>query len=133
MRKIPDFEFWLRMSKVGPFLRVPQTLAEYRVHADSTAIRPLPVERTMEIVNTMREYWGSAQGPAMRYSMSRAHYKAARHHAASGRVAAALGQFAMAAKFRPKTLVSVSSWRGLMSGFALRLVNRSGRLGSMFR
>lgn len=133
LRKIPDFEFWLRMSKVGPFVRVPETLAEYRVHADSTAIRPLPVERTMEIVNTMRDYWGTSRSPEMRYSMSRAHFKAARHHAMSGRYVATLAQFAQAVRYRPKTLVSLSSWRSIFSGFALRLVSRSGRLGSMFR
>ena len=32
LRQVPDFEFWLRASTLGPFLRVPYVLAEYRIH-----------------------------------------------------------------------------------------------------
>jgi glycosyltransferase involved in cell wall biosynthesis len=133
LRKIPDFEFWLRVSRVGSFFRIPETLAEYRVHEESTAIRPLPIERSMEIVDTMRAFWGSENSASSRYSMSRAHFKAARNHAQSGRVIAAFTQFLAAARLRPKTLVSVSSWRGLLASFLLRLTNRFGRLSALLR
>jgi glycosyltransferase involved in cell wall biosynthesis len=133
LRKIPDFEFWLRASRIGPFLRVPQTLADYRVHEESTAIRPLPYDRSMEIVETMRAYWQGDHGAAARFSMSRAHFKAARNHAQSGRVGDAFAQFWQAARFRPKTLVSLSSWRGLLASFLLRLTSRYGKLSARLR
>jgi glycosyltransferase involved in cell wall biosynthesis len=34
-----DLDFWFRAVLVGPFLRVPETLATFRVHDDSTSVR----------------------------------------------------------------------------------------------
>lgn len=129
LRKIPDFEFWLRAARFGPFLRVPQTLSEYRVHEESASIRPLPNERSMEIVNTMRAYWqnDTRNAPARR-SIARAHYSAAKSHAQSGRVFAALGQFWAACRLRPRHLIQRSAWRGLGSAFLIHLASRSGRI-----
>jgi glycosyltransferase involved in cell wall biosynthesis len=132
--KIPDFEFWLRASRLGRFMRVPMTLGQYRVHENSTAIRPIPVERTMEIVRTMATHWkGRESQPSARYAMARAHLKAAQSHGQSGRPLMALAEFLRAASLRPKTLVSVSSWRTLLGGIALRFVNRFGWLSARLR
>jgi len=133
LRKIPDFEFWLRAARLGPFIRIPQVLAQYRVHEESASIRPVPVERTMEIVDTMRDYWKGEDSPLARRSLASAHLKAAKSHAQSGRVLYALGQFWAAARYRPKTLVSVSSWGKLLAGFGLRLTSRFGQLSARLR
>ena len=133
LRKIPDFEYWLRAGRVGSFLRIPEVLAQYRVHAESTAIRPIPAERTMEIVDTARAYWGGDNGASARASFASAHLKAAKSHAQSGRPLAALGQFARSIRYRPKNLVSVSAWGKLMSGLALRFTSRFERLSAMLR
>jgi len=134
LRKIPDFEFWLRASRMGPFLRVPETLAQYRVHEESTAIRPLPYDRSMEIVETMRAFWKDDPGaPSARRSLAAAHLKASKSHAQSGRVGHAVRDFLAAARYRPKTLVSISSWGKLLSGFGLRLTSRFGYLSARLR
>lgn len=134
LRKIPDFEFWLRASRSGPFLRVPQTLSEYRVHEESASIRPLPYERSMEIVNTMRAYWGDdANSESARRSIARAHYSAAKSHAQSGRALPALVQFWAACRLRPRYLVQRSSWRGLLSSFQLYRDSQSGRITGLRR
>lgn len=36
IRFSPDFEFWLRVATLGPFRRVPETLAHYRWHEGMT-------------------------------------------------------------------------------------------------
>ena len=36
-RYVADFDFWLRAGLLGPFARVPETLAKYRWHAGSTS------------------------------------------------------------------------------------------------
>lgn len=129
LRKIPDFEFWLRASTFGPFLRVPETLSEYRVHEESASIRPLPYERSMEIVNTMLAYWQhDTRGESARRSVARAHYSAAKSHAQSGRVMAALGQFFRACRLRPRHLIQRSAWRGLLSAFLIYRACRSRRI-----
>jgi len=129
LRKIPDFEFWLRAARLGPFLRVPHALGEYRVHEESTAIKPLPYERSMEIVRTMRAYWkdDTSSAPA-RQSIGRAHYAAAKNHAQSGRLLAAAGQFFSACRLRPRQLVQRSAWRGLFSAFLIYHDSQSGRI-----
>jgi len=133
LRKIPDFEFWLRAARLGPFMRIPQVLAQYRVHEESASIRPVPVERSMEIVDTMKAYWGAANNTLARLSLASAHLRAAKSHAQSGRPGDALTQFWRACLYRPKTLISFSAWRGLFSSFALRFFNQSGRVSARLR
>lgn len=133
LRKIPDFEFWLRAARLGPFLRVPQVLAQYRVHEESSSIRPIPIERSMEIVETMRTYWAGETKGTARLSLASAHLRAAHSHAQSGRILRAFAQFGMAAKYRPKTLVSASAWRGLLAAYAMRVVGRFGNLSARLR
>ena len=36
-RYVADFDFWLRAGLIGPFKRVPKTLATFRSHSDSTS------------------------------------------------------------------------------------------------
>lgn len=133
LRSIPDFEYWLRAGRVGPFLRIPQVLAQYRVHEASTGIRPIPVERSMELVDAMNRYWAGADTPAARASYASAHLRAAKSHAQSGRVVSALTQFARSIQYRPKNLVSITAWQRLLSGFALRFLSRFGRLSAALR
>jgi len=133
LRKIPDFEYWLRAGRVGPFVRVPEVLAQYRVHEESTAIRPIPPERSMEIVETVRAYWAGTHSASTRASFASAHLGAAKSHAQSGRVLAALGQFRRSIGYRPKNLISLSAWRKLLSGFGMRYLSRFGRLSAMLR
>ena len=134
LRKIPDFEFWLRAARLGPFLRVPHALSEYRVHEESASIRALPYDRSMEIVTTMRAYWKhDLSSASARRSIGRAHYSAARSHAQSGRPLAALGQFLAACRLRPRQIVQRSAWRGLISAFALHRESRSGAVTGLRR
>lgn len=133
LRKIPDFEYWLRAGRVGPFVRIPQVLAQYRVHEESTAIRPVAPERSMEIVETVRAYWTDAHSASARASFASAHLHAAKSHAQSGRFLAALDQFRRSIRYRPKNLVSISAWRKLLFGFAMRYASRFGRLSAKLR
>jgi glycosyltransferase involved in cell wall biosynthesis len=129
LHKIPDFEFWLRAARFGPFLRVARTLSEYRVHEESASIRPMSRERTMEIVDTMRSYWdGDAGSRSARRSISRAHYVAAKLHAQSGRIWASLGQFWSACRLRPIYLIRRSAWLGLWSGLLIHRASLAGRI-----
>lgn len=37
-RHLADLDFWLRVGFLGPFARIPQTLATFRVHDDSASV-----------------------------------------------------------------------------------------------
>lgn len=133
LRKIPDFEYWLRAGRIGRFARVSKVLAQYRVHEESMAIRPIAHEQSMEIVTTVQAYWLGEYSASSRASFASAHLGAAKSHAQSGRVVAAFGQFRLSIGYRPKNLVSISAWRKLLSGFGMRYASRFGRLSALLR
>lgn len=35
LRRMPDYDFWLRVGLQGPFVRIPSVLAQFRIHAAS--------------------------------------------------------------------------------------------------
>ena len=37
-RYVADLDFWFRAGLLGPFMRIPETLATFRVHADSATV-----------------------------------------------------------------------------------------------
>jgi glycosyltransferase involved in cell wall biosynthesis len=134
LRKIPDFEYWLRASNLGSFHHVDALVGLYRVHEESTAVRPVPPARSREITDTMHRYWaGKEQTPSARKALSRAHLMAARSHAQSGRPFDAIGEFVRSIRYQPRTLISRSAWIALTSAFMLRLVNRHGWLVARLR
>ena len=129
LQQIPDFEFWLRAVRFGPFLRVPGSLSEYRVYEESGSIRPVTYERTVEMVNTMRAYWNNdVSSDGARRSISHAHSLAAKLNAQSGRPLAALGQFWKAGQLRPRQFVQRSAWRRLVSAFLIYRASQAGRI-----
>lgn len=121
LRQVPDFEFWLRAAGQGSFIRVPQLLAEYRIHEGSASFRVMPEARAEEIVRVMQAYWAArpAQADAVR-SMARAYSFAAKNHGQSGRVGAALKCLGQALRRRPALALDLGVWRQLLVGLLRR-------------
>ena len=53
LRQIPDFEYWIRLSRYGDFKRMPKVTASSRVHEKSQSFRQISVERAMEPVHSI--------------------------------------------------------------------------------
>lgn len=121
LRQIPDFEFWLRASRQGTFIRVPEVLAHYRVHEGSASFRPTTKERSMEIVHVMEEFWAGQAGANVNHSMASAHLLAAKSHAQSGRLVTGVGHWCRSIQKRPEALFSLFTWRALFSGLLRRI------------
>lgn len=119
LRQVPDFEFWLRASRHGDFVRVPELLAGYRVHEGSASFRPVSAERCEEIVRVTERHWQSRPGPQAREAQARAHVLSARLHAQSGRLRVALGHMRRAASCSPRQALQPGNWRMVVAG-ALR-------------
>ncbi len=121
LRQVPDFEFWLRASHEGPFLRVPQLLAEYRIHEGSASFRPMTPARAEEIVGVVQAHWADkpGSGPAHR-ALAKAYGIAAKNHGQSGRMGDALRAFARALRLRPSMAAELSVWRQLLVGMVRR-------------
>lgn len=121
LKQVPDFDFWLRASRLGGFVRVPQMLAEYRIHDGSASFRMMSRQRADEIIGVVDAFWRQSPGKAQRRARSNALTLAGKNHAQSGRAFAALTRFAQAASLAPSLLLQGGTWRRLLSGFARRL------------
>lgn len=127
LRQVPDFEFWLRASRIGHFLRVSEVLAHYRVHEGSASFRPTSAERSMEIVDVMTAYWGDQDNALARRSLSTAHLFSAKSHAQSGRYLSSLLQCKKSIAFVPYSIFYLSFWRTIASGLLRRLAHKIRR------
>jgi len=131
LRQVPDFEFWLRAVQLGGFCRVPQALAEYRLHEGSASFRVIPETRAEEILGVMREFWARhVTRDGADTSMARALSIAAKNHAQSGRVLPALRRFRQALALHPRLALEPGIWRQLLVGFARRSYYKLKLLGS---
>lgn len=120
LRQVPDFEFWLRTSRFGDFLRVPEVLAHYRIHEKSASFRPISTERSMEVVRVMTGYWNGSKSPEARRSVATARLIAVKNHFQSGRLKDGLKQFYTAFCSCPSVLLNGMTWRMLSSGLFRR-------------
>jgi len=116
LRQVPDFDFWLRASRFGSFVRVPQSLARYRIHEGSASFRPISRERSDEIVRVVTAFWGAIDRPGARRSIGTAYVLAAKNHTLSGRFKVGIVAFLASIKLNPANALSASAWRALMSG-----------------
>jgi len=126
-RQVPDFEFWLRAVEQGDFLRVPQRLAEYRVHEGSASFMSMPVARAEEIVAVVEAHWAARPATPARLvqrSIARAHGLAGKNHAQSGRIGVSLRRYLHAFGLRPGLLLEPATWRQMLVGFVRRLYFR---------
>lgn len=125
LRQIPDFEFWLRASRIGRFVHVPHVLADYRVHDGSASFRPTTAARSEEVVRVMEAYWTGHEGAQADRSMAIAHLIAAKSHAQSGRPGAALRHWLASIRRHPSVALSPRGSRVLLAGLLRRTAYRA--------
>ncbi len=122
LRQVPDFEFWLRAEKFGYFVRVPDCLAEYRIHEGSASFSYLSLDRANEIVQVVQTYWGENSSEKMAISaIARAHALAAKNHGQSGRFSMSLKFLLTAFRLDVGLIVDANTWRQFLSGLIRRL------------
>jgi glycosyltransferase involved in cell wall biosynthesis len=79
LRYLPDYDFWLRMSNLGDFLKINQCLATWRHHADSISVKSKGLEMAQERINVMEDFLNSAriEGSLRKKAKSSSLYSAA--------------------------------------------------------
>jgi len=55
-RYVPDYDFWLRLTKYGSFKRIPMVLATWRIHEGSISVASKGSEMARERVLVIDEY-----------------------------------------------------------------------------
>jgi glycosyltransferase involved in cell wall biosynthesis len=113
LHQLPDFDFWLRLSRLGTFVRIPEVLAYYRVHTESASYRPVSIERAEEIVNVMEGFWVDHPDTPFQRSLSLAtsHLFAGNNHLRSGRLKVGTNQLLKSARLNPRLFLRFLTWR----------------------
>ncbi len=111
LRQVPDLDFYLRLCLAGPFLRVPETLADYRIHAGAITYSPVARGRADEPIRMMERFFARSDLPP---DLARLGGSAHAHalmlsglmHGRARRPAAAAARFLRAFCRHPSVLVS---------------------------
>lgn len=127
LRQMPDYEYWLRLGLEGEFLRIPNVLANFRVHESSQTFSQTSEDRAEEPVHIISEFFESLRVPAelkklRSQALSSAYLVSAQLHVRAGRYAAGLNNFRLALKLNPAHALR----RGLVRTFMNAFVNRIG-------
>jgi len=56
-RYVADFEYWLRLGLYGPFARIPETLATFRVHPVSASVSQLGAVMAAEHIRMIQKFY----------------------------------------------------------------------------
>jgi len=111
LRNIPDMDFFLRLCQYGPFTRVAEPLADFRIHSGSTTYNPCNAERSDEplrVINSL--YQTSGLSPSIlgwkRKAVANAHMLSGFMHGFSGRYAMFMVRMGKAALLDPSSIIS---------------------------
>ncbi|MCC9006908.1 glycosyltransferase [Pseudomonas putida] len=111
LRNIPDMDFFLRLCQYGPFTRVAEPLADFRIHSGSTTYNPCNAERSDEplrVINSL--YQTSGLSPSIlgwkRKAIANAHMLSGFMHGFSGRYAMFVIRMGKAALLDPPSIIS---------------------------
>ena len=62
-RFVSDLEFWLRLGLIGPFMRIPEPLATFRVHSESTSVCLQGQRLVDEHIRLARDFYSRPEVP----------------------------------------------------------------------
>ena len=124
-RQVPDFDFWLRAQRLGHFVRIPISLAGYRIHEASASLGRIASARAEEIIDVVANYWrdnstASSDARQIRASIAMSNLLAARSHFSAGRVSQGVTRVLAAWRLAPTRISDALAWRILIGGLFRR-------------
>ena len=77
---VGDYDFWLRLSRIGEIRHRPEILAQWREHPNSTSVKKKSLEMAIERINVIDEFVKEfgVEGKLKRMALGNAYYMAAR-------------------------------------------------------
>ncbi|MDA7819979.1 glycosyltransferase [Flavobacteriaceae bacterium] len=113
--QIPDFEFWIRLSKYGEFVKINKELASFRVHESSGSVKKISVRRSNEILilsnNLINEGWDSNKIKSKAYLIS------SYHHLISKRFYVGIVYALKSVILNPHNLFRIEFYKHVFKGF----------------
>ena len=128
LRRVPDYDYLLRLGLQGEFLRIPEVLAAFRIHEDSTTFGKTSESRADEFIRVMIDYYSAQQVPAdvlavKDKALSNAHIFAARAHFRSRRYKMGFERLSKGLYLYPRNL-SLRTLKIIAHGFASHVRHR---------
>jgi len=126
LRQMPDYDFWLRLGLLGPFVRIPEPLASFRVHKGShtySAASPACAAEPVSIIKNILKNPSLppnllADGPT---ALANAHLTSAQLHLRAGRLRDGLSATRNALILNARAVFSVATLRLLANALFNRL------------
>jgi glycosyltransferase involved in cell wall biosynthesis len=78
-RFVSDYNFWLKLSLQGDFLHIPEVLAQWRSHSESTSVNSKGFEMGMERIKVIEDFvnYADIRKSLKRKALSHAYYHGA--------------------------------------------------------
>ena len=122
LRLTPDFDFWLRVSRVGAIRRLNQVLAGFRVHESSQSFAAPSESKSEEPHQVLKAFFETDTGSWDRNTaMAWAHTLSARLHLRAGRWMRCASHLKKALMLRLSIVLRQRFWHLLASGALGRL------------
>jgi len=79
-RFVSDYDFWLRLSRIGTIVRIPKVLAQWRYHESSASVANRNLEMAKERINVIESFLSNHRisTKLSRSALGNAYYMAAR-------------------------------------------------------
>lgn len=112
LRQMPDLDFFFRLCLAGSFTRVPEVLADFRIHRRSTTYSPAPASRADEPLRIVEAYFSRPDLPPevagwRRRSRANALLLSGFIHGQSRRLPSTLKRWLAALAQHPPSLLSI--------------------------
>lgn len=129
IHRFPDYDCWLRLGLQGQFVRIPESLAAFRVHDGSQSFSETPVDRAEEALRVISGFYELQDLPSevlavKSLAMGNAHLVVAQLHLRAGRYLMAFREIASASRLSPRSLMSVRFLRMFVNGLFNRYVHK---------
>lgn len=128
-RQMPDYDFWLRMGLTGPISRIPQVLANFRVHPGSQTYSVTTEARANEVIKIVDGLLANPMSTALSADLARdarvgAFLVSAQLHVRAGRFRVAVDRLKQAVDTKRDALISIRAWRMLFNAVFNRISHR---------
>jgi hypothetical protein len=126
---MPDYDYWLRLGLEGEFVRIPQVLANFRVHESSQTFSQMSEDRAEEPVRIIQGFFENPRVPTdlrslRAQALSRAYLVSAQLYVRSGQLGRGLRNIQKAIGLSPGSIVREGSARMMVNAFVNRIGHR---------
>lgn len=129
LRRIPDFEFWLRVARLYKFTRITEVFAAWRVHGASQAYYGTSISGANEPHRVIEKFFANEDvaseiSATKRKSLGVSFLFSAQLHARSGRYVESIKKLLLAFYYDPMALVKLKTYHIILNSIFQKPLQR---------